>query len=210
MFDGKPVIDYPLGDERTIRHYLTPSERIAQDRAHMWWAPKTKKTDRSSGAGYDLSEKRKALISARLSLAHEDCPDANYGSIADKDIITDEKAIHSLQSKKHKFKKSLANGRWQSSRVQNLLKRVVKHQASARGKVLVFSEYLCALDVVEVGLQESGIGFLHFHNTLNTQQRTKVVIAFATDSSKFVLLITSRSGGVGLSFVQADLVFHLT
>ncbi len=72
-------------------------------------------------------------------------------------------------------------------------------------KVLVFANYLHALDCVARDLDKQGIGYLQM--TGATRDRETLVQTFQNDESCKVFLMTLKTGGIGLNLTAADYIF---
>jgi SNF2 family DNA or RNA helicase len=72
-------------------------------------------------------------------------------------------------------------------------------------KALVFSNYLEALHIIEEELQEKSIKCLKI--TGKTKKRDQIVDSFQNDEDCSVLLMTLKTGGVGLNLTAAEYVF---
>jgi hypothetical protein len=106
---------------------------------------------------------------------------------------------------------TMEGGKWNSSRIRETLEIVQEHLPRYAGKIVIFSEFLCTLDVLAVALHESGLEVLRFDGTVDSKDRETVVQKFEEDHDEArVLLVTSRSGGLGRSFTPADRVIHHT
>jgi len=80
-------------------------------------------------------------------------------------------------------------------------------------KILVFSQFLGFLDLLQLGLRKNKIPFWRLDGKLSLSERKKVIQNFKTESNHgdsnqgSVLLISMRAGGIGLNLVQASSVF---
>lgn len=72
-------------------------------------------------------------------------------------------------------------------------------------KVLVFANYLHALDCISNDLTSAGID--HLVMTGSTRDRSSVVNRFQNDDTCKALLMTLKTGGLGLNLTAADYVF---
>ncbi|MBF0389445.1 MAG: DEAD/DEAH box helicase [Desulfamplus sp.] len=72
-------------------------------------------------------------------------------------------------------------------------------------KVLVFANYLNALDIIGQDLESNGIDFLLM--TGATRDRKELVKKFQYDDTYKVFLMTLKTGGIGLNLTAADYVF---
>ena len=72
-------------------------------------------------------------------------------------------------------------------------------------KVLIFANYLHALDCVSEDLEQTGIEYLMM--TGATRDRETLVQKFQNDEQYKVFLMTLKTGGIGLNLTAADYVF---
>lgn len=75
-----------------------------------------------------------------------------------------------------------------------------------QAKSVVFSQFTSYLDIIQTELRREKIKAFRFDGTLSRQQRTDVLKAF-TLSEESVLLISLKTGGVGLNLVTANHAF---
>ncbi len=76
---------------------------------------------------------------------------------------------------------------------------------SKNHKVLVFSQFVSMLDLINSELKKAAIG--HVTLTGNTKNRGEVVKRFQEDEDTRVFLISLKAGGTGLNLTAADYVF---
>ncbi|MFN8845947.1 MAG: DEAD/DEAH box helicase [Bdellovibrionales bacterium] len=74
---------------------------------------------------------------------------------------------------------------------------------------LVFTQFLKTLDNTVKYLTEKNVPVLFLHGGLNSAQRQKVLKEFQSGEKGQVLVMTLKTGGVGLNLTQASYVFHL-
>jgi SNF2 family DNA or RNA helicase len=78
--------------------------------------------------------------------------------------------------------------------------------ATANGhKVLVFANFIAAVEIIGEELENAGIGYVSM--TGATKDRQALVNRFQTDPDCMVFLMTLKTGGVGLNLTAADMVF---
>lgn len=85
------------------------------------------------------------------------------------------------------------------------LKEIVESGES----VLVFTQFLQTLEHTEKLLTEAGIPVLVIHGGISVSKRQKIISEFTTSSTASVLLMTLKTGGVGLNLTKASYVFHI-
>ncbi|KAF4623265.1 hypothetical protein D9613_002145 [Agrocybe pediades] len=74
-------------------------------------------------------------------------------------------------------------------------------------RVLLFSQFVIALDIVEDFLQGEGYKFLRLDGSTKGSARQKSMDEFnKPDSEYFIFLLTTRAGGVGINLFTADTV----
>jgi len=99
---------------------------------------------------------------------------------------------------------------WKSSRMLAVATSIHDHLRTHAGKVLVFSEFLAALDVLAIGLKkEYDYDCLAYNGTLSTMAKDDGVRQFQQRDGPRIMLVTMRAGGVGLNLTAADGVFIL-
>lgn len=92
-------------------------------------------------------------------------------------------------------------------RSSKLVALVAKLKALPKGaKSVVFSQFTSYLDIIQTELRREKIQAFRFDGTLSRQQRTDVLKAFGLSEGS-VLLISLKTGGVGLNLVTANHAF---
>jgi len=80
-----------------------------------------------------------------------------------------------------------------------------------RAKILIFSQFLGFLDLLQLSLGESDVPFSRLDGGMNLKQRGSALEQFnaplESNSRGFVLLLSMKAGGVGLNLVAASAVF---
>ena len=77
-----------------------------------------------------------------------------------------------------------------------------------RHKVLVFSQFVRHLKLVEEYLNETGISYQYLDGSTPAKARTERIAAFQSGEGD-VFLISLKAGGVGLNLTAADYVIHM-
>ncbi|XP_026460206.1 helicase-like transcription factor CHR28 [Papaver somniferum] len=70
-------------------------------------------------------------------------------------------------------------------------------------KTIVFSQWTCMLDLMEISLDESGIRFKRFDGTMTLALRDKAVKDFISNPEVNVILMSLKAGNLGLNLVAA-------
>lgn len=108
---------------------------------------------------------------------------------------------------------------WKSSAKLDFIIAEVRRKVAAReessdgtvGKTVIMSQFTSFLDIVGVALEKEGAKYLRFDGTLNAKKRAEVLGQFADEDERDaktaqVLLVSLRSGNVGLNLVSASLL----
>lgn len=97
-----------------------------------------------------------------------------------------------------------SNGQITSPKIELLTEQLLDALAN-RHKVLVFVNYLAALDLIGEKLEEQGIDYVSMSGS--TKNRQQLVERFQNDANCKVFLLTLKTGGTGLNLTAADMVF---
>ena len=92
-----------------------------------------------------------------------------------------------------------------SSPKLELLSEQLQEAISNGHKVLVFVNYLQAIELIEQALDNQGIDYVSMSGS--TKDRQRLVDRFQRDSSCKVFIMTLKTGGTGLNLTAADMVF---
>ena len=88
-----------------------------------------------------------------------------------------------------------------------LLQRLLPKLKERGHRVLLFSQFVINLDIVEVFLSGENYKYLRLDGNLGQKQRQKGIDAFnAPGSDYFIYMISTRAGGVGINLATADTV----
>ncbi|KIH94172.1 chromo domain-containing protein [Sporothrix brasiliensis 5110] len=92
-----------------------------------------------------------------------------------------------------------------------LLLKIMLPKLKERGhRVLIFSQFLNQLDIIEDFLHISGLPYMRLDGTLSSLDKQKRIDAFnAPNSELFAFLLSTRAGGVGINLATADTVIVL-
>ena len=94
-----------------------------------------------------------------------------------------------------------------SSKIKELIK-LTENIIENGHKILLFTSYKRALDIVNREFTNSGISTYVIDGSVSSKKRMELVEKFNNDDTN-VFLITLKSGGTGLNLTSADVVIHL-
>jgi SNF2 family DNA or RNA helicase len=115
-------------------------------------------------------------------------------------------------TRRHMFRDMISqNENWRSPRMLLLLDIVDHHLLHSEGKNLIFSEFLCVLDVVEIALASKKYGCLRYDGSVSLSDRNDNIRHFTSNPDEnHILLTIDRCGDYGLNLPIAKLVIHVT
>ncbi|KAL0206972.1 hypothetical protein P9112_012683 [Eukaryota sp. TZLM1-RC] len=86
-----------------------------------------------------------------------------------------------------------------------VIKRILETALAVGEKVVFVSNFTSTLDLVELGLNEIEVPFLRLDGSTASDKRDEIVSNFNSKSSTYnVFILSSKSGGVGLTLVAAN------
>lgn len=94
-----------------------------------------------------------------------------------------------------------------SSKIQAVMQAM--REVPSTSKVVIFSQFVGLLDILDIFLTKNGFGCLKFSGMITSQKRRKILTTFNIDPAVRVLLISLKAGGEGLNLQVADHVFLL-
>ncbi len=90
-----------------------------------------------------------------------------------------------------------------------LLRELVRDYVAQGHRLLIFSQFVQALDRVEALLQEEGLPFFRITGDTPARERVRQMEDFNREERVPVFLISLKAGGTGLNLVGADTVLQL-
>ena len=94
-----------------------------------------------------------------------------------------------------------------STKIESLIS-IVQGILANEHKILIFTSYKKALDIVKRELKGMNISFYVIDGSVSSKRRMELVSQFNQDDTS-VFLITLKAGGMGLNLTSADVVIHL-
>lgn len=95
-----------------------------------------------------------------------------------------------------------------SAKIDNLVK-IVQESIDNGHKILIFTSFKKALDLVSQRFMEEGIMVYTIDGSVGSKKRMDLVNDFNEGKDVKVFIITLKSGGTGLNLTSADIVIHL-
>lgn len=91
----------------------------------------------------------------------------------------------------------------------NVLLEALQEITESGESALVFTQFLHTFDRIKKELKNQKIPIFSLHGGTSRQEREVILKGFQDHAQGAVLLMTLKSGGVGLNLVKASYVFHL-
>ncbi|WP_339924512.1 SNF2-related protein [uncultured Cyclobacterium sp.] len=98
-------------------------------------------------------------------------------------------------------------GKSASTKMETLLEHIT--EKTGNHKVLVFSQFVKMLDIVQEKFKENQIEYNYLDGKTSLKEREARVNQFQNDDTKRVFLISLKAGGTGLNLTAADYVYIL-
>jgi SWI/SNF-related matrix-associated actin-dependent regulator 1 of chromatin subfamily A len=92
-----------------------------------------------------------------------------------------------------------------SGKVEAMIKLVKKYKQNG-DRVLIFSQFQLALDILEAVLNTSGIFYTRIDGSTKIEERQSLIDTFTKDTSITAFLLTTKAGGTGLNLMAANKV----
>ena len=99
------------------------------------------------------------------------------------------------------------NYKGESAKIEELLKIVEETKANGH-KMLIFTTYKKALDLIIPKLNNIGVSSYYIDGSVSSKKRMELVDKFNNDDTD-VFIITLKAGGTGLNLTSATVVIHL-
>ena len=93
-------------------------------------------------------------------------------------------------------------------KVEHFLNSLQEHLENGES-VIVFTQFLSTLNRIESELKKAKVNFYTLQGRVNAKERINLISAFQQSHQPSVMLMTLKTGGVGLNLTKASIVYHL-
>lgn len=93
-------------------------------------------------------------------------------------------------------------------KVEHFLNSLQEHIENGES-VIVFTQFLSTLSRIEAELKKEKVRFFTLQGRVPAKERLQLIDAFNTTTDPGVMLMTLKTGGVGLNLTKASVVYHL-
>jgi SNF2 family DNA or RNA helicase len=112
----------------------------------------------------------------------------------------------SQELSKHFSEDSPADVLIKSSGKMTLLHKLLPKLYQDQHRVLIFSQFRIMLDIIEDYLHHTGHVYERIDGSVTGKKRQAAIDRFSSNSNVFVMLLSTRAGGVGINLTAADTV----
>ena len=155
----------------------------------------------------DLTEKQKKLYAAEVARVRKEMDEIMATQGIEKARFLILQLLTKLRQMCIDPRLVFENYNETSSKMENLIK-VVKELIDNGHKMLIFSTFKTALDLVKQEFDKNDITSYMITGEVSSKKRMDLVNKFNSDSTN-CFLITIKAGGTGLNLTSADVVIHL-
>ncbi|GAA5976119.1 hypothetical protein JCM11641_003285 [Rhodosporidiobolus odoratus] len=153
---------------------------------------------------YDLKKLRQM---AKDCLREEEFLDRDQNLIfEDMEVMTDFELHRFCLGYKHLEKHCLQNDEWMSAGKIQKLQQLLPEMQQKGDRVLIFSQFVQVLDILEVVLDTMSMKYLKLTGQTQVADRQGLVDAFNQNEDITVFLLSTRAGGLGLNLTAANTV----
>ncbi|GAA5859842.1 hypothetical protein JCM8547_004353 [Rhodosporidiobolus lusitaniae] len=154
-----------------------------------------------------LYDEKKLRAMSRDCLREEEFLDRNKDLIfEDMEVMTDFELHRFCQGYKNLEKYCLQNDEWMSAGKIAKLQELLPTMQTKGDRVLIFSQFVQVLDILEVVLDTMNIKYLKLTGQTQVADRQGLVDAFNQNEDITVFLLSTRAGGLGLNLTAANTV----
>lgn len=93
-------------------------------------------------------------------------------------------------------------------KVEHFLNSLQEHLENGES-VIVFTQFLSTLNRIEGELKKAKVNFYTLQGRVNAKERINLISSFQAATQPSVMLMTLKTGGVGLNLTKASVVYHL-
>ena len=155
----------------------------------------------------DLTKKQKKIYLAELEKTKKKMEELFENGVFEKSRIEELKLLTRLRQICIDPGIIYENYKGGASKIQELIP-MIKEVISNEHKILLFSTYKTAIDIVNRELTNNDISCYVIDGSVSSKKRMELVEKFNNDNTN-VFLITLKAGGTGLNLTSADVVIHL-
>lgn len=164
---------------------------------------KMKRIGIKQASGADAKEATDPSVFRAMNILQKICNHPQLLSLAENNPCADNAlAMAKREARKETLSSELD---WKSSGKMLVLKQILSHWKSNGNRVLLFTQGIMMLDILERFVNSEGYSYLRMDGTTNIGIRASLIKRFNNPKSGvFVFLLTTRVGGLGVNLIGAD------
>ncbi|TPX74987.1 hypothetical protein CcCBS67573_g03755 [Chytriomyces confervae] len=144
---------------------------------------------------------------AREIMREDQYMDANMQYIFEDMQVMSDFELHKLcVGFKSIRKHALTKDEWMDAGKVETLKRMLPEMIEKGDRILVFSQFVMMLNVLEEVLKTLGIKFIRLDGQTNVVERQSLIDQYNEDRTISVFLLSTKAGGLGLNLTSANVV----
>ncbi|KAJ3314921.1 hypothetical protein HDU76_002320 [Blyttiomyces sp. JEL0837] len=149
----------------------------------------------------------KLKVMAKDIMKEEEYLDANYQYILEDMEVMSDFELHKLACKFKSIRKhQLTDDPWMDSGKVQKLKDMLPEMIEKGDRILIFSQFVIILDILESVMATMKIKFLRLDGQTNVVDRQNLIDEFNEDPTIPVFLLSTKAGGLGLNLTSANTV----
>lgn len=163
----------------------------------------------------DLPNKYEVIVSCEMSEEQRKTYDAFKKIAADTLNSGDNKSVFSVLPYLMRLRQAcitpslFANNFKGESGKLNSLYNIVDEEIDNGNKILIFSQFVEALNIIESHLKNEGIQYFKITGQTPSKERLEICSTFNVNNKYKVCIISLKAGGTGLNLTGANVVIHL-
>jgi SWI/SNF-related matrix-associated actin-dependent regulator 1 of chromatin subfamily A len=104
----------------------------------------------------------------------------------------------------HEFK--LSESDWMDAGKVRKLMEILPNLQTNGDRVLLFSQFVIMLDILEVVLSTMGLNYIRLDGQTPLPERQELIDKYQNDDSIFIFLLSTKAGGFGINLTAANYV----
>ncbi|KAI9203510.1 SNF2 family N-terminal domain-containing protein [Polychytrium aggregatum] len=104
------------------------------------------------------------------------------------------------------FHRRLQSEEWMSSGKIEVLQKMLPSMIAAGDRILIFSQFIMMLDILEAVMQTLGISYRRMDGSTAVNDRQDIIDEFNDNDDIPVMLLSTKAGGFGINLTSANVV----
>ena len=217
----------PIKTKETKYCNLSASQRslydVEREKAHELWASKAASkpsTKMSIGIMMNLRkasihpclfrlvfDNKKITKMAKACLKEPEFAQSNLDLVEEDLSVMSDMELHRFCERYKSVRPfALKNEEWMDSGKVEALSRLLEAYKANNDRVLVFSQFVQVLDILEHVMETLGVSFFRLDGSTNVAERQSMIDEYNLNPSITVFLLSTKAGGAGINLASANKV----